>query len=55
MHSVSLYDVTGRLVLAQVQPALRHTISLEGIGSGVYFVETWTEHGETSYSRLIVE
>ncbi len=55
LHRINLYDMTGRLVVAQQGLAMQHTISLGALGRGVYLVQVIGEDGMQVCRRLVVQ
>jgi photosystem II stability/assembly factor-like uncharacterized protein len=54
-HSVRVLDMTGRLVLDDSRPAMRHTLEIDKLSPGIYIVETRPVQGAPVYERLVID
>jgi glucose/arabinose dehydrogenase len=52
---VQLFDLTGKLLLAQNIENSEKSISTSGLTSGIYFVTATTKNGKQANSKLIIE
>jgi photosystem II stability/assembly factor-like uncharacterized protein len=54
-HSLSLYDVSGRLIWSQAQRASKHRVPTAALSTGVYVIQASTADGSVHHERLLVE
>ncbi len=55
LASVSVYDVSGRVLLSQVVTGTNTTVDTEALPTGIYFVKLTGEDGSTETNRIVKE
>jgi hypothetical protein len=55
LHTVKVYDVTGRIVYLSAAPAYEHNISLRRRSTGVYTISLALEDGRKLTKKVLIQ